>query len=518
MQHILTTKRIISLQCLLSSTLILGLLSYSNLSFADWEMVGESPLSEGQTASIDLALNPQGIPYVAFRDSNLSSGKAIVMKLENDTWQKVGTKNLSEGQADFIDLAIDRKGTPYVAYRDFASGKGVTVKKLVNQDWQVVGNQNLSGGEARFISLALDQTGIPYVAYQDLENEGRATVKKLSPKQGWEVVGTNPLSPKQASFISLALNYDNVPYVAYADWGQGGTQQAVLKKLTDQQWETVGKGYFSEQKAAFIHLAFDYHNTPYITYRDSKENEKVTVQRLKMDHWETVGEPNISGCKAFPFSLVLDQDGTPYVAYQCSERNWGYYVYVKRFYNESWNVAFTSSSPAKYPNLAFDNHKKLLYAAFSDNKASVIKREFSPEIEVLGGRSLVSISHNDEVPVPEKGTYFKASLGQSVTHNFVLSNNGDLNLMLQSNEPLHLSPDCGAFQISQPSSATINSLEFSTFKVTFTPTQATSVKCTLSILNNSRRDPYSFTILGVGTTEESVSSSLKVSDLGPSMH
>lgn len=504
-------KLIKFLGCLtLPSTFILCLLSFSNLSYADWEIVGEAPLSEGQTDSMGLVLNPQGIPYVAFKDLKVFSGGATVMKLENESWQVVGTKNLSEGQADFIDLAMDDKGTPYVAYRDFSFGKGVTVKKWVNHHWQVVGSQNLSKGEARFISLAVDYTGIPYVAYQDLAREGQAMVKKYTKEKGWEVVGTNLLSQQQANFISLALNYDNVPYVAYADWRQQGAQRATVKKLEGHQWKTVGDEYFSEEKAAFIHLAFDHQNNPYVTYRDAKENEKVSVQRLRENHWEMLGEPGISGCKAFPFSLILDQEGTPYVAYQCSERNWGYHVYVKRFYNENWNVAFTSSNPAKYPSLAFDNNKRLLYTAFSDSKTSVMKREFFSKIELLEGSSLISIAYKDGLPTPEKGTYFKASVGQSVTHSFVLSNTGDLNLVLQGTEPLRLSPACDAFKISQPSSSSINSLEFNTFTITFTPTQVTPMKCTVSIVNNSHKDPYSFTILGVGTTGESQHSALKI--------
>ena len=101
------------------------------------------------------------------------------MKFVNDTWTVVGTAGFSAGGEIFdISLALDKDGVPYVAYRDIGNySYKATVMKFVNDTWTVVGTAGFSADSAWGASLALDKEGVPYVAYTDGDN-GPATVMK----------------------------------------------------------------------------------------------------------------------------------------------------------------------------------------------------------------------------------------------------------------------------------------------------------------------------------------------------
>jgi len=468
--------------------------------YADWEMVDETPLAEGPIESISLALDQHGSPWVAFKDSNVPLSKATVMKFENYGWRVIGNRGFSDGQADFLSLIIDSQDTPYVAYQDLPNGGGVNVKKWLNGRWQVVGSENLANGQVGFTSFARDPQDILYLAYQDIRNGGKATVRKFT-GDNWKVVGINPLSKGLANFISLALDKQGIPYVAYTDWD---TQKVTVRKLAGMSWERVGDEELSEGLADFTKLAFDNLGRLYVAYRDFQEHKQITIKTFQDNRWQVVGNRGLSSCQALPFSLVLDAEGTPYVAYQCTERSWGYHVYVKRFYNHNWDFTFTSSEPAKYPSLAFDNPTKTLYVAFNEgaeadsSRAIVMKYSFASKIKLLGGASLALIE-TESTPSSEKGTYFETQVGKSITHTFVLSNVGDLNLILADSIKISNSQECKMFQVMQSPSPLTKPLEFNLFTVTFTPLKALTLTCTIHIMNNSHQNPYSFIIQGTAT-------------------
>ena len=147
-----------------------------------WQTVGTAGFSVNDAMYTSLALDKDGVPYVAYKDRQ-TTGKASVMKFVNGAWTAVGSASFSAGTASCTSLVLDKDGVPYVAYTEgkhisSVHGKTVTVMKFVNDTWTVVGIEGFSAGEVAYTSLALDKDGVPYVAYGDKGNDGKATVMK----------------------------------------------------------------------------------------------------------------------------------------------------------------------------------------------------------------------------------------------------------------------------------------------------------------------------------------------------
>ncbi|WP_010243550.1 InlB B-repeat-containing protein [Acetivibrio cellulolyticus] len=135
-------------------------------------------LKKGITKFITMATDNKRNLYVACQGV---SGKAVVRKYTNgagielsDSWE------ISEGKAEYTSIAIDSNGIPYVAFTDKKDGCKGVVKKYEAGEWLALGNEGFSKGEAKFSSIALDGNGVPYVAYQDGSISKKATVSTFA--------------------------------------------------------------------------------------------------------------------------------------------------------------------------------------------------------------------------------------------------------------------------------------------------------------------------------------------------
>ncbi len=77
--------------------------------------------SNTSVTDVSLALDSQGVPWVAFGDSGLNF-QASVMKFTNGAWSYVGARGFTPARALGLQLALDKWGTPYVAYADDSIG------------------------------------------------------------------------------------------------------------------------------------------------------------------------------------------------------------------------------------------------------------------------------------------------------------------------------------------------------------------------------------------------------------
>ena len=290
-----------------------------------WTVVGKKDFSDGRASYTSLAIDKDGVPYLAYSDGDDYGGgsdkKATVMKYDNNTWTVVGTKGFSDGEVMFTSLAIDKDGVPYLAYQDGFQGPA-TVMKYVSGTWTVVGTKGFSDDWVMGTSLAIDKDGVPYLAYTDMNNsfEGPATVMKYNKYNDiWTVVGKKDFSDDGARDLSLAIDKDGVPYVAYGD--VTGVGKATVMKYVSGTWTVVGKKDFSDGRASYTSLAIDKDGVPYLAYSDGDDygggsDKKATVMKYDNNTWTVVGKKGFSDGTVNYTSLALDKDGVPYVAYK----------------------------------------------------------------------------------------------------------------------------------------------------------------------------------------------------------
>jgi hypothetical protein len=87
-----------------------------------WSSVGAAGFSAGAAAYTSLLISPGGIPYIAYQDFSTSPvNKATALKFNGTAWMGLGSPGFTSNPADHIRLAMDSNGVPYVAFRDQSS-------------------------------------------------------------------------------------------------------------------------------------------------------------------------------------------------------------------------------------------------------------------------------------------------------------------------------------------------------------------------------------------------------------
>ena len=289
-----------------------------------WENFGteisiESGMVDG-LGCISLAFDASEAPFVAYIDG--VSGKAMVKKWTGSTWETIGTAGFSIGNPYSINIVLDSNGKPYVAYFDEGNNYKVTVKMLNGNTWETVGDIGSSVEWYRNLSLTLDDLGNPYIAFPDFENGSNLVVKKWTGST-WETIGEESSNSGPVYETYLIFNSNDLPYVAYSNDSDG--RRVTVKKWNNTIWETVGSEGISLGEAYSISLKFDAVDNPYIAYLDRGYGDKSVAKKWDGNTWETVGNEGFSAGMIYCISLVIDESGNLIVAYGSSD------PFVKKF-------------------------------------------------------------------------------------------------------------------------------------------------------------------------------------------
>ena len=88
----------------------------------------------------------------------------------------IGIPGFSRGKTEFTKIAIDGNGVPYVAYRgDYFK---ITVMRFDGTNWTSVGNPGFA--EGTYLSIVINKDGVPYVVYSNKNDGDKVTVMKYS--------------------------------------------------------------------------------------------------------------------------------------------------------------------------------------------------------------------------------------------------------------------------------------------------------------------------------------------------
>lgn len=192
----------------------------------------------------------------------------------------------------------------------------------------------------------------------------------LGKAQNWQPLGPDDFN--QASFgdseYSAISTTTAVPYVAFVY----ASKKIKVRRFVANKWETVSDGVFSGNNSSKVKIVFD-GTTPYVAYRESINEGRLTVKKQIGTDWELVGTAGISGKNIQKIDFVID-NGIPYVAYTDADSQRK--LMVKKFNGTSWvsvGSGDVSNVSADYPSLTLDeNH--IPYVVYSDsNDANKMK-------------------------------------------------------------------------------------------------------------------------------------------------
>lgn len=138
-----------------------------------WTSVGN--LGSNEVDYLSITFNSSGIPYTAYRDN--TDDYVTVKKLNASSWENVGGLNLLTAGVYNISLALDSNGVPYVAYLNPNDNNSLVVKKFNGISWIDVGNSNFSPIDIGSSVLSISPlTNYPYVLFNSAINASKASV------------------------------------------------------------------------------------------------------------------------------------------------------------------------------------------------------------------------------------------------------------------------------------------------------------------------------------------------------
>ncbi|WP_417909235.1 hypothetical protein [Candidatus Electronema sp. PJ] len=347
---------------------------------ADWVQVGQPGFSPGQALFIDLAVDSNDIPYVAYKDY-ANTDKAIVMRFDGTNWVQVGNEGFSAGEVWDTKLAIDKNGTPYIAYVDGANGYRSSVMRFDGTNWVQVGEAGFSPAYVAYLDFTLDANGTPYITYTDSANGNRISVMRFDGTD-WVQVGEAGFSAGLTQDKRLAIDHSGTPYVAYMDWDgiDGDSAKINAMRFDGTNWMQVGKAGFAPS-AVPASLAIDRRGTPYLAYADGMNGGKASVMRFDGTNWVRIGKAGFSPGQALNIDMALDRSGRPHVAYVNGDLHGpsSWKASAMQFNGRSWvqiGKAGFSAGEAYETSLAIDS-RSTHYVAYkdyaNDGRISVMK-------------------------------------------------------------------------------------------------------------------------------------------------
>jgi hypothetical protein len=216
-------------------------------------------ISDGEVESTDIEIIDSGDGfkiYAAYKD--IENGDGITVKQNDDSfsfnWSDVGTPGFSDGELDgsesVLDLELDKDGIPYVAFVDKANGKEITVMKYNGSEWQVVGSKGFtedgSPDYAEKPSFEINDNGDIYLSViHDQYGDSSVVYKYTNSNSTWNKLGTDPITTSNyiTNFTSLDIDSENNVYVGYMDGDN--EHKASVMKYSDPADRKIDNKYIS---------------------------------------------------------------------------------------------------------------------------------------------------------------------------------------------------------------------------------------------------------------------------------
>jgi uncharacterized repeat protein (TIGR03803 family) len=365
-----------------------------------WITLGTEAFSDGAVAYTKIVIDKNGVPYVSYQD--IANGNRATVKRYNElsgNWEDVGTTGFTNGSAAFIDIKIDFDNNPHIAFADGDQGDRASAMKFDGSTWNYSGSAGFSGGGTTSeISLELDYQNKPHVLFID---NTQPTLMRLDNSDNWVNVANQAFTSSSASHISLHMTPSGMAEVAFRDNSLGGR----LSTMYSYEWENVqssssntltvsnvqesdegaeyrclviGQCDMDLSNSAFINIL---KNTPVISTHPSDANScpggsaffssnvsnYASLQwQKKFEDWMNVGSFGISEDKGYSPKVSQDNDGNLYVVYR--DLKYQYSLSVLKYDGDSWSYV---GSPGFTIGATFDYEIKVspnnqVYIAYSD--------------------------------------------------------------------------------------------------------------------------------------------------------
>lgn len=300
-----------------------------------WKKITDfNPTSE-LAGDFAMKVNPKdNMPYIAYTVDDNGSDKLCVAKWNGSAFENVGAGNFSTAVSGGIDIAFDPDGIPYVLYVDKDNGTAATVMKYTGGNWSVVGNPGFSikANASSGTTLAIDpQTKNPVVV--TISNNASAAIARRAPELSYfngaswvtaQVFTGRPglTGTTYAAYVPVATTYGNSVYIAMSNNKAGYS----LYKFTNGTIAPVVEGGFLKEGATEngikdLSIDIDGNGNVFLCTVDNADTEdgnpRLFKYNLESGQLAIVGGAinNVFESHNF-YKVAVDAQNTPFVVYR----------------------------------------------------------------------------------------------------------------------------------------------------------------------------------------------------------
>ncbi len=240
---------------------------------SEWEVIGGAGVAGGTLDDLKVVVAGDGTVYVGFRGYT----QLTVMKFGPSGWVTISVGEFTGAATSHFDLALGPDGAPYVAYGN-STGNRPSLWRYNGTAWALVGGAATAAGASSRPSLAFAPSGAPHIAYCDGANGGRLSVVKFEGGT-WTTVGARGFATDSGRFAPvLAIAPDGADYLAFHDAGLAG--RTTVMRLNGSAWELAGRAGFSIGDGYPQRMIFGLDGVPLLLITDGGDEYGTTLMRL----------------------------------------------------------------------------------------------------------------------------------------------------------------------------------------------------------------------------------------------
>jgi hypothetical protein len=222
-------------------------------------------------------------------------------------------------------------------------------------------------------------------------------------------------------YVDIASDGNNT-MIAFSD----NDRNIVVRKWNGSTWQQVGSNVSEYNNGSSFKpsLVLDKSGSPIISWTESDgTSNNIYIKRFNGTSWSLIGENPLDldlNQNASSSSLDLDSQGKPVIAWTESDNNDSWKLYVKRLYNETWQLvggeAITKdvSFYASEPSLEIDNYDNPVVAwSGSDSRVNIFVSRFDGTSWRLVGEESLNINTDNNA--------FSPSLALDINGNAIVA-------------------------------------------------------------------------------------------------
>jgi len=291
----------------------LNLISYQD---DVWSRIGAADFSPEAARSVNLALSPDGTPFIAFGDYAVDPYQVSLMEYTENSWNYVGQPGIADGErSDKTRVVTSEDGTLYNFYIN--RERKIKLKSFDGTSWNEIG---ITGANNDAVELdAIFANGTIYLASLNFGDLQSVSVFKYE-NGNWTTLADQmkeaPENIVRYNWISMDVDTKGNVYLAYAetDAAAGTDYQVKVKKYTaaSNSWSILGDVLPDASYRSFD-IAVDAYDNPMILYRNASDNPTTLAFDDEVNNWAS--PVVLSNNEAGDLELKYAANGIGYAAY-----------------------------------------------------------------------------------------------------------------------------------------------------------------------------------------------------------